>query len=305
MTEPGAPLWPLIGAGWTALVRYTGTLLVLFVVQLVLTGAALFGMAQLLASVFAQSPYFDRAVDLDLAAALYFLRNHREVLLAAGWIGLGAVLIWQVGSWFLTAGMMGVLAARPEGRADTARCFGAAGAAGFLPFLGLALASLPAYVLVSLVLGLGLDVVSARVAYSPTLGHLLGYLAAGTAPALLLLLATWTATDYARAELVLRRDSHDLSVLAAYGRAWAFVLTRPRALLHTSLGWLLVAGVAIGYAVAAADHPMAGTRGALALFVVRQGVVLVQLAIRFGVIGGVIALSRQRPLPPDRRRDEP
>lgn len=305
MNEPAAPLWPLTSAGWNALGRYTGTLLVLFVVQLVLTGAAVFGMAQLLASVFAQSPYFDRAVDLDLAAALYFLRNHREVLVAAGWIGLGAVLMWQVGSWFLTAGAMGVLAAHPEGRAETARCFGAAGAAGFLPFVGVALMSLPAYLLVSLVLGLGLDAVSARVAYAPTMGHLLGYLAAGVAPALLLLLATWTAADYARAELVLRRDSHDLSVLAAYWRAWSFVLTRPRALLHASLGWLLVAGVALGYAVAAADHPMAGSRGALALLVVRQGVVLAQLAIRFGVLGGVVALTRQRPLPPDRRREEP
>lgn len=305
MTEPAAPLWPLITAGWHALARYTGTLLVMFVAQLVLTGAAVFGMAQLLASVFAQTPYFDRAVDLDLTAAIYFLRNHREVLLAAGWIGLGAVLMWQVGSWFLTAGAMGVMATRPEGRGETARCFGAAGAAGFLPFMGVALASLPAYLLVSLVLGLGLDAVSARVAYAPTLGHLLGYLAAGMTPALLLLLATWTATDYARAELVLRRDSHSLSVVAAYGRAWAFVLSRPRALLHASLGWLLVAGVGIAYAVASAGHPMAGTRGALALLVVRQGVVLAQLAIRFGVLGGVVALSRQRPLPLDRRREEP
>ena len=39
----------------------------------------------------------------------------------------GALLVWQLVSWFLVGGLLGVLANRPEGRGGTARCFGASG----------------------------------------------------------------------------------------------------------------------------------------------------------------------------------
>lgn len=306
MTEPPAPLVPLLAAGWTALARYTGTLLALFAAQLVLAAATLFSAAHVLASAFARLPYFDRAVDGDLAAWVYLAKNHREVLAATGWLGLGGVVAWLAASWFLAGGALGVLAERPDGRANTARAFGAGGASGFLPLLRLSLLTLPSYLLVSIALGVGLDAVAPRLEYALSLSQLLGYLVLGATPALLLLHLAWTITDYARAELVLRRDSHDLSAWAAYGRAISFVLRRPRTLLHSALGWLAIGGVAIAYAVAAHGHPMAGTNGALALFVVRQGVVLAQLAIRFAVQGGQVALVRQRPAPaleqPERRR---
>ena len=295
--EPTAPLWPLVTAGWSALARYTGTLLVLFVAQLVLTGTTIFAMAHVLAAAFDRLPYFDRAVDGDITAWIYLLRNHREVFIAVGWLGLGTVLMWRVASWFLEAGTLGVLGERPDGRVATARCFGGSGASGFLPLLRLSLVTLPSYLLVAMVLGLGLDAVSARLEYALSPSQLGGWLAVGMAPALVLLHVLWTISDYARAELVLRRDSHQLSVMAAYGRAIAFVLRRPRTLAHAALCWLLVIAVALAYAAAAHGHPMAGGDGAIALLIVRQGVVLAQLAVRFATTAGQVALTRQRPAP--------
>jgi hypothetical protein len=288
----------LLVAGRESLARYTGTLLALFVVQLVLAMGAVFAMARVLAAAFAELPYFDRAVDGDIAGWVYILRNHREVMAATGWLGGGAVLLWLVMSWFLTAGSISVLSERPEGRAATARCFGAAGASSFLPLVRLSILSAPAYLIVAMALGVGLDAVSPRLQYALSFTQLLGWLAVGACPALLLLLVLWTITDYARAELVLRRDSHELSVIAAYARAIAFVLRHPMTLLHAGLGWLLVAAISLGYMLASHDHPMVGTDGAITLLIVRQGVVLLRLAIHFAVLGGQVAATRARPLPP-------
>jgi hypothetical protein len=287
----------MLGAGREALGRYTGTLLALFVVQLVLAMTAVFAMARVFAAAFAELPFFDRAVDGDLAAWVYLLRNHREVMAAVGWLGGGAVLLWIVLSWFLVAGTISVLAERPEGRAATARCFGASGASLFLPLLRLAVLTAPAYLVVLMALGLGLDAVALRLEYALTLPELVGWAVIGAGPALLLLHGIWTVTDYARAELVLRRDSHELSVIAAYVRAIGFVLRRPVTLLHAALGWLLIAAVSVGYAIASHGHPLVGTSGALTLLIVRQGVVLVRLAIHFAVLAGQVALTRQRPAP--------
>ncbi len=297
MNEPRSPMAVMLGAGREALSRYTGTLLALFVVQLVLAMTAVFAMTRVLAAAFAELPFFDRAVDGDLAAWVYLLRNHREVLAAAGWIGGGAVLSWVVLSWFLVAGTISVFAERPEGRAATARSFGASGASLFLPLMRLSVLTAPSYLVVLMALGLGLDAVSLRLEYALTLPQLVGWAALGTGPALVLLHVVWTVTDYARAELVLRRDSHELSVIAAYVRAISFVMRRPVTLLHAALGWLLIAALSIGYAIAAHGHPLVGTGGALTLLIVRQGVVLIRMAIHFAILAGQVALTRQRPAP--------
>lgn len=298
MNEPRKAMTVMLAAGRDAVVRYTGTLLALFVVQLVLVMTVVFAIARVLAAAFANFPYFDRAVDGDLTAWLYLLRNHREVMAAAGWLGGGAVLLWLVLSWFLAAGAIGVLAERPEGRAATARCFGASGASSFLPLVRLSILSAPAYFVVAMALGIGLDAVSPRLEYALSMSQLVGWTALGAGPALLLLHVLWTITDYARAELVLRRDTHELSVLAAYVRAIGFVLRRPATLLHSGLGWLAIGAVSVGYLVAAHDHPMVGTSGAITLLIVRQGVALLRMAVHFAVIGGQVALTRQRPAPP-------
>lgn len=297
MNEPRNAFAVMLDAGREALVRYTGTLLALFVTQLVLAMTAVFAMARVFAAAFAHLPYFDRLVDGDLAALVYFLRNHREVLAAAGWLGLGAVLFWIVLSWFLLAGAISVLAERPEGRAATARTFGASGASSFLPLVRLSILSAPAYLVVAMVLGLGLDAVALRLEYALTVPQLVGWTALGVGPALLLLHVLWTIVDYARVELVLRRDTHDLTVISAYARAIGFVLRRPITLLHSGLGWLLIAAFTIAYVVAAHGHPMGGTGGAITLLIVRQGLVLVRMSVHFAILGGQVALTRQRPAP--------
>jgi hypothetical protein len=289
VTEPRVALSELLSAGRGALTRYTGTLLAVFVVQLTVAGAATFAMARVFAAAFSTFPYFDQAVDGDLTVWVYLLRNHREVMAAAGWIGGGAVLMWLLVSWFLAAGMIGVFAERPEGRAETARCFGARGAASFLPLVRLWALTAPTYFIVAL-----------------SMGRLAMWLTVALLPGLLLLHLLWTISEYARAELVLRRDSHGLSVVAAYARAIALVLRRPMTLVHSGLGWLLVGVISIGYWAASHGHPMAGSDGAVTLLIVRQGVVLARMAVHFAVLAGQVALTRQRALPiaaaPEARR---
>jgi hypothetical protein len=297
VNEPRSAFAVMMSAGREALVRYTGTLLALFVAQLVLAMTAVFAMARVLAAAFADLPFFDRAVDGDLSALIYFLRNHREVLAAAGWLGGGAVLLWLVLSWFLIAGAISVLAERPEGRAATARSFGASGASAFLPLVRLSILSSPAYLVVAMVLGVGLDAVAERLEYALTFPRLIGWTVLGAGPALLLLHVLWTITDYARVELVLRRDTHELTVISAYVRAIGFVLRRPVTLVHSGLGWLLIAALSFGYVMASHGHPMSGTGGAITLLIVRQGLVLLRMAVHFAILGGQVALTRQRPVP--------
>jgi hypothetical protein len=45
---------------------------------------------------------------------------------------------------------------------------------------------------------------------------------------------------------------------------------------------------------------MYGAEGAITLFVARQGVSLLRMAIRVGVLAGQVELGRTRPLPPRR-----
>jgi hypothetical protein len=50
----------------------------------------------------------------------------------------------------------------------------------------------------------------------------------------------------------------------------------------------------------AAGHPMFGAEGAVTLFVIRSGVSLARMALRFGVLAGQVDLGGSRPPPPRR-----
>ncbi|MBC7973579.1 MAG: hypothetical protein H7138_01245, partial [Myxococcales bacterium] len=121
-------LGDLIGAGPRAVSRYTGTLLAVFVVQILIAATCMIGVALVFAQAFSHLPMFDDAVDGDLVAILYCVRYGKASLVAIGGIVFAAIVLWQLASWFLVGGLNGVLAQRPEGRGDTARCFGASGA---------------------------------------------------------------------------------------------------------------------------------------------------------------------------------
>jgi hypothetical protein len=298
MTRLG--LGDMWSAGTRAVGRYTGTLLAVFVVQSIVALACMVAISAVLAATFARLPIWDEAVDGDLVALVYSIRHGKAALYASGGIIFGAVLLWQLASWFLVGGVYGVLAQRPEGRGDTARCFGASGTSTYLAYARLALCSLPGWFLVLFVFGVCVDLVDKRLIYALTVPQLLGPLAIAILPALFLLHVMWTITDYARVELSLRHESHDPSVVMTYVRTVFYVLRRPITLVHAGLGWLLFIVVSVGYAYLAHGHPMYGAEGAVTLFVIRQGVALSRSAIRFGVLAGQVELGKTRTLPPRR-----
>lgn len=287
-------------AGWHATARYTGTLLAIFVVQSLVAIACMFGVAIVLAQAFAHLPMWNEAVDGDLVALAWCVRYGYANLLACGGIVLAALLLWQLASWFLAGGLLGVVAQQPEGRGDTARCFGAAGAATYLKFARLALCSIPGWLIVLFALGSGTGWAEPRIENALAVSDLVVPLLVALGPAVLLLHVVWTVADYARVELALRHDSHDPGVVMTYARSLAFVVRRPITLVHSGLGWIACVLVTIGYAYLSHGHPMYGAEGAVTLFVIRQGVALARTAVRFGVLAGQVELGRTRPLPPRR-----
>ncbi|MBC7973471.1 MAG: hypothetical protein H7138_00695, partial [Myxococcales bacterium] len=178
--------------------------------------------------------------------------------------------------------------------------FGASGAATYLAYARLALCALPGWVIVLFVFGTATSLAAPRMEYALTVPELLGPLAIAVLPAALLLHLLWTVTDYARVELTLRHDTHDPGVIATYLRTLAYVLRRPVTLVHGAIGWLLFALVTAAYAYLAQGHPMYGAGGAVTLFIARQGVSLLRMAIHLGVLAGQVELGRTRPLPPRR-----
>jgi hypothetical protein len=290
----------LIAAGPRALSRYTGTLLAVFVAQSIVAAACMIAVALVFAQAFSHLPMFDEAVDGDLVALIYCLRYGKPSLVATGGLVFGAIVLWQLASWFIVGGLAGVFAQRPEGRGDTARCFGASGAMTYLSYARLALCSLPGLAVALVVLATCTSLCADRIARALTIPELLGPLAISVLPAALLVHVLWTVADYARAELTLRYDSHDPGVLATYLRTIGYVLRRPVALVHGAIGWLLFALVSAAYAYLAQGHPMYGAEGAVTLYIARQGVSLLRMAIRFGILAGQVELARTRPLPPRR-----
>ena len=292
----------LFRAGARGVSRYTGTLLATFVVQSLVAAAAMMAIAVVLMRAFAHLPLFDEAVDGNLVALIACLRYARASLSAIAGIVVGALLLWSLASWFLAGGIIAVLAKKPEGRADTARTFGAGGAATYLAYVRLAVCALPSYVLALFAFTIGLGAVSSRLEHALTMWELAAPLALALLPAALLLHLAWTIVDYARIELALYAEPQPPSVVKTYARAVGFVIARPIALVHAALGWLAFVAIWIGYAYLAKGHPMYGAEGAVTLFVIRQGVSLARTAVRFGVIGGQVELAKTR-VPPPRRPD--
>jgi len=298
MTTPR--LTDMIAAGGRAIGRYTGTLLSVFVVQSLVAVVVMFAIAFVLARVFAMLPMWDDAVDGDLLSLIVAVVRSPQVFEACVGIGVGALALWQLASWFVVGGVLGVLAQRPEGRGETARCFGASGAQTYLAFVRLLLCSIPGYLLVLFVFVTCAQVAAPRITHALSVAELVAPLALALGPALLLLHVLWTISDYARIDLVLHHDTHDPGALASYMRAMAFVMRHPVTLVHGLVGWLAFALITLGYSYLAHGHPMFGAEGAITLFVIRQGVALARTAARFGVLGGQLELGAARPPPPRR-----
>ena len=290
----------LLSAGARGVSRYTGTLFAVFVALSLLAAAFMAGVAIILTQAFSHLPMFDDAVDGDLVSILWCLRYAQPSFVAIGGLLFATMLLWQLFSWFLTGGLYGVFNERPESRDDTARVFGASGAATFLAYARLAIVALPGWAVVFIVFATTLDAAASQIEYALSIGDLIGPLALVIVPTGLLAHFFATVTDYARVELTLRHTSHRPSALLTYFRSVAFVAKRPLTLVHGALGWLLFLVVTLAYALLAQGHPMYGAEGAITLFFVRQGVSLLRMAIRVGILAGQVELGRTRPLPPRR-----
>lgn len=290
----------MVAAGPRAVSRYTGTLFAVFVVQSLVAVATMFAVAFVLAQVFAHLPIFDDAVDGDLVSLVDCLRFARSSMYAVAGIAFGGVAMWQLASWFLTGGIYGVLVQRPEGRRDTARCFGASGASTYLAYARLALCAIPSWLIVLATWLACSTAVAARLETALTTWDLVSSLLIAVVPAALLWHVAATVIDYARVELALRDDTHPPGAAASYARALVFVVRRPVTLVHGALGWLAWVAITVGSVWLAQGHPMYGAEGAITLFVLRQGVALARMAVRFGVLAGQVELGRTRPAPPRR-----
>jgi hypothetical protein len=281
--------------------RYTGTLLAVFVAQSLVAIACMAAVAIVLAQAFAHLPLWDEAVDGDLVALAWCIRGAPAAVVACGGMVTGALLLWLLASWFVVGGVLGVLAHEPEGRAETARCFGASGASTYLKLARLAVCSVPGWLLALFALFACSNAMALRFANALTVSDLIVPVIVSVVPALVVVHVAWTVSDYARVELVMRHDSHDPGVLASYVRALAFVFRRPITLVHGALGWLVFALITVAYGYLAHGHPMYGAEGAVTLFVIRQGVALARVALQVGVLAGQVELGRTRVLPA--RRD--
>lgn len=297
---PRLGLGDLISAGPRAVSRYTGTLLAVFVAQSLIAGSCIVAIAAVLFRTFSHLPMFDEAVDGDYVALIYAGRHGKDSLFVIAGIVFGAAMLWQLASWFVVGGACSVFAQRPEGRGDTARCFGAGGASTYLAYARLALCALPGWIVALVPITFGAGLIKSRFDHALTVSELLGPFAVTVLPGVLLLHILWTVEDYARVELTLRHDTHDPGVVATYLRSLGYVLRRPVTLVHAALGWLVFALVSLAYFYLSLGHPMYGAEGAITLFIIRQGVSLLRMAIRFGVLAGQVELGRTRPLPPRR-----
>ncbi|MEZ4368732.1 MAG: hypothetical protein R2939_21015 [Kofleriaceae bacterium] len=200
---------------------------------------------------------------------------------------------WVIASWLLHGGALAVALERPDGRAATARVFGAGGVDTFLAFARVGLLSAVARVPVLAIAGASLAAMATRLELALDDVDLVVALFIGVVPPLLAWLVLDTVGDLARVDLARRRRAGaPLAATRAYVTALGDLVRRPRALAHAGLGTLAVALVVVGYAALVSRHALLGTGGAVALLVLRQGVVLARLAIRAIVIGGQVELTR-------------
>lgn len=293
-------LFDLLRVGARTAFRYTGVVIALWIAQALITGVAIVGVSQTLVASFGNRPLLDAAVDGDVAALLELVRDAPDLWWGPLWILVGATLMWVVASWFLAGGVIGVLLERPEGRAATARCFGAAGANSFLAYVLLGFYGWVGYVPAVAALSFGATWASAQVQYALTMPEVIRAVVVGVTPALVLGCIASTVVAYARVELSMRRPDDDVGALGAYARAWRFVLSRPLTVVHSLSAVLLWIAVAAVYVWLSHGRAMLGTGGALALLMIRQGVGLARVALKVGLIAGQVALGQER-MPPPRK----
>lgn len=274
--------------GARALRRYTGLALVLYLVQLAVAAIGGLVIARVLAALLADNLIFDQAIDGDAAALITLARTHAELIPALAWIGLIAVAVYAVVSWYLVGGLIAVLVERPRDRRTTIGTFGAGGALTFFPYARLALWCVVPYAAIGFIALIGIGIAGDSMATAVTGADFLGPLGLALAPAAVLLLIQYTVVDYARIELSRRPGT---AAWRAFLRGYRMVLGRWRPLAHALLYYLAFALVTALLLVITWDRPMLGASGAISLFVIRQIAAMGRFAARFVLVGGQVELA--------------
>lgn len=274
----------LMRGGTRALRRFPGLVVALYLVQVALSAGAAALMMMLMVRAFGSRPLFDRAMDGDMAALLTSLRGEAGVIVALFWIGVGAVVLYAVVSWFLTAGLIAVFLDAPSRGRESVRWFGAAGASNFFPFMRLGLWSLLPYAIVLGVAGFGMGMTgSAEHALDPI--GLLQTIGLGLAPAIGLHWIVATAIDYARVDLVRHPG---LSSARALMRGFRMIGRHPLALFHTLGYGILFVGISVGHVSLTGGGAV---EGLAALILLRQLAGFLRFAAHVMLIGGQVELA--------------
>ena len=289
-------LGSLLKSGLAAPRRFPGLCLSIYLVQVAMSLAAAGLMARLLSRAFATRPMFDRGMQGDLAALMTSLRGQPVLITTLVNIGLAAVVLYWLVSWFLTAGLIAVLLDPPTRRREVARWFGAGGAVNFFPYLFLGLWSLVPYALVVVVAGLGLGHFGPQLRDALSWGDVGIDLVGALGPALVLYWLVATAVDYARVNLVRHPG---MSSARALLRGIRTIIRHRLALLHTLLYGVVFALASAAYLAAVADGVLMSL---LALVILRQVLALVRFVAHVAVIGGQVELACARVPPPLGRR---
>jgi hypothetical protein len=295
-------LGDMLRAGGRAVSQYTGTVLAVYLVQLVAAGIAGFAILSVLSNAFSDRMLFDQAVDGDLVSLLI------DDPQRAGGGRRGDVDRARRGG--RVDGVELVLHRRRAGGVDRA----APGPARHRALLrrrrrvarswcSRAWAWCRCLLQPSRRWSrcrMGVGYLAERIATAITVGELIGPLGLGLGPAALLhvLASTCDRLRAGRADLApadprhARRAARGDPRGGVPGAAAGGAAPRRRVLAR------LRAGVAAVSLWLAKDRAMLGTSGALALFAIRQAVTLVRTALKFALLAGQVELTGTRPPPP-------
>jgi hypothetical protein len=228
---------------------------------------------------------------VDFAVLAEILQRRPAVGTAAVAGASVGLLGWVALSWFLTAGILGVL--RTPAPGGGLRAFAAAAAARGFVMARLQLLGLLPYG-AALVVAAGLAALAAWLgsfATSPWVALWAGV--AGTLPGAVLFWWSATALDLARARAALEEEPRAARLL------WAALTAVPRRPWRLPLvqleGALLGLLVTLVYLVVAVPVPFAFAAGIVVLTLLRQVTVLLRIGIRVGVLSATLTLAAASP----------
>lgn len=237
-------------------------------------------------------PAWDAAIDGDLLSFLALMQSGQ--LAIAPLVAMMALIAstWLVASWFLHAGVLHVYCQEPTGRLATAKAFGEGGARLFFAYCWLDAVAAALLLLPFIGIGTVLAWVAQHAVTALNLPDLLVPLIA-LVPFAWLWLCIRTAVDLVRIELAIEPSRDASHAVSALWRNLLNVLRMPQ-LCFVALGWRaapwIVAG---GLAIATLPHPLFGAGGAMALFVLRQGTVLLRLGCTLARYGTFVAIHKR------------